>query len=586
MASANDNSIEAGEALTAALSETQLSDRIIAPCANLKTSSQNEQSNCPYCSKACQKEHWPSHKNDCNASLAKDDWVPRWAQEGSTPDFVNSGPSAVPLQSHFASVIAHLWGNLPAIDVLKLADNEGAEYPNGIGLCFAASGDFRNVLRTLVNIPQSYRADITVTVNDFDPAVVVRNVATLLLLAEEDVHQASDTISHLWYSANLKHSHLSIIKDKVLAFVNYVVETIKDRSDTTLQRKKIVIGRSRVSVILLKREWNKMQEILSRQHDFSRAESNRRAITLQRRDHIDRRLFSIRRGLHRRQALMQYRERGLLLPFGESSTGFDLVNPTLVDDQGRWLQRDSQDPLEGWSMSDISKLCKNASARPALQNDLYGQLSFFMRHLLAIVHRRLREQPCYFNMSCLPVSQLGAVVVEGSLDRIEVSNIIDEHYIGVSATLNACAPFLQTRNKHATIIGVFINVMHIPEQWNRIAFGPTRTQLQQSGNFLQYRPTSRLSSVEDPHIICLLEATSMFAPLDAWFRDFEYTSQLVALSRGYNLKMKQTHTIISKWPLRMTKTFGQPGAQEEFDNLLAFGTNGFERYVEWGRIQV
>ncbi|KAL9081614.1 MAG: hypothetical protein Q9159_007204 [Coniocarpon cinnabarinum] len=537
-----------------------------------------------YCSKACQKEHWPSHKNDCNASLAKDDWVPRWAQEGSTPDFVNSGPSAVPLQSHFASVIAHLWGNLPAIDVLKLADNEGAEYPNGIGLCFAGEEIRPNVD---VCLPvDSFWADITVTVNDFDPAVVVRNVATLLLLAEEDVHQASDTISHLWYSANLKHSHLSIIKDKVLAFVNYVVETIKDRSDTTLQRKKIVIGRSRVSVILLKREWNKMQEILSRQHDFSRAESNRRAITLQRRDHIDRRLFSIRRGLHRRQALMQYRERGLLLPFGESSTGFDLVNPTLVDDQGRWLQRDSQDPLEGWSMSDISKLCKNASARPALQNDLYGQLSFFMRHLLAIVHRRLREQPCYFNMSCLPVSQLGAVVVEGSLDRIEVSNIIDEHYIGVSATLNACAPFLQTRNKHATIIGVFINVMHIPEQWNRIAFGPTRTQLQQSGNFLQYCPTSRLSSVEDPHIIRLLEATSMFAPLDAWFRDFEYTSQLVALSRGYNLKMKQTHTIISKWPLRMTKTFGQPGAQEEFDNLLAFGTNGFERYVEWGRIQV
>lgn len=47
--------------------------------------------------------------------------------------------------------------------------------------------------------------------------------------------------------------------------------------------------------------------------------------------------------------------------------------------------------------------------------------------------------------------------------------------------------------------------------------------------------------------------------------------------------MKEKHTVIEKWPFRLKLRPGQPGAQEEFDRLLAGGVSGKERYVEWKR---
>ena len=51
------------------------------------------------------------------------------------------------------------------------------------------------------------------------------------------------------------------------------------------------------------------------------------------------------------------------------------------------------------------------------------------------------------------------------------------------------------------------------------------------------------------------------------------------------MRMKKTHTIIGKWPLRLKLRFGQPGAQEEFDILLPSSHSGAERYVEWASDQ-
>jgi hypothetical protein len=50
--------------------------------------------------------------------------------------------------------------------------------------------------------------------------------------------------------------------------------------------------------------------------------------------------------------------------------------------------------------------------------------------------------------------------------------------------------------------------------------------------------------------------------------------------------VKEKHTVIEKWPFRLKLQPGQPGAQEEFDRLLAGGVAGKERYVEWKKIAV
>ena len=58
------------------------------------------------------------------------------------------------------------------------------------------------------------------------------------------------------------------------------------------------------------------------------------------------------------------------------------------------------------------------------------------------------------------------------------------------------------------------------------------------------------------------------------FRDIEIV---------YGVKMKEPHSIIEKWPLRLKLQPGQTGAKEEFELLFSSGHVGTERYVEWRR---
>lgn len=63
----------------------------------------------------------------------RNDWQPSWQAEGRAPHFV--GNDAAPVK--IFGVKKYLWGNVPALDVLQLAANEGAEYAGDLGLLFA-----------------------------------------------------------------------------------------------------------------------------------------------------------------------------------------------------------------------------------------------------------------------------------------------------------------------------------------------------------------------------------------------------------------------------------------------------------------
>lgn len=68
-----------------------------------------------------------------------------------------------------------------------------------------------------------------------------------------------------------------------------------------------------------------------------------------------------------------------------------------------------------------------------------------------------------------------------------------------------------------------------------------------------------------------------------WIISYVKDSEFHRLNHEGGIIMKDEHTIIEKYPFRLKLSPGQPGAQEEFDQVLASPLMGMERYVEWKR---
>ena len=88
-----------------------------------------------YCGAICQKLHWPNHKLECRSPLNKSSWIPEWDRTNRAPIWA-IGEASQNLHNPFGSS-KYLWGNVPAIDILRISRNEGESYDRNIKLLFA-----------------------------------------------------------------------------------------------------------------------------------------------------------------------------------------------------------------------------------------------------------------------------------------------------------------------------------------------------------------------------------------------------------------------------------------------------------------
>lgn len=181
----------------------------------------------------------------------------------------------------------------------------------------------------------------------------------------------------------------------------------------------------------------------------------------------------------------------------------------------------------------------------------------------------------------------------------QVSNISVGGYLGVQRTLAILSPLLQerTENPHATLITLFMN-----------AVGEVAHSVKPSHNDIMFRMrkvraylpvTGPLRSRYDPTMILHSSALDLLRDNDELFKQFVYPmTQTGAIlifyrymkevhfldtARLLNLTMKQSHSIVEKWPMRLRLKSYEAGAKEEFKILLASAHSGAERYVEWKR---
>jgi len=138
-----------------------------------------------------------------------------------------------------------------------------------------ASGDLRNVMKTVVELLVHYQKQCRVITNDRDPDIAIHNVMILLVAFAFPNGDASKLIVHLWYSSAIPSSmYLAGIIERLVPMVRQICEIIEDDADTaditTLCKfESPHKSSSSLTVTLKKREWLRMLKSLTQEEPLS-----------------------------------------------------------------------------------------------------------------------------------------------------------------------------------------------------------------------------------------------------------------------------------------------------------------------------
>ncbi|KAF1946434.1 hypothetical protein EJ02DRAFT_418542 [Clathrospora elynae] len=475
-----------------------------------------------------------------------------------------------------------LWGNMPAIDMLNTNDHESEEElaNQNIELLFAASGDLRNVVKTVVGLPESYGGECTAVLNDKELIIVARNAIMLLIALYFDPEVSVPMIIHLWYSASIPGAMVQALQSHILPLVEEVCGKVKDKSAGSVQAKTFTINGRKLRVVLKKEEWFEFAKYFTVPKTLTADEANvmRRRVTVapERIDYRERAMLQWPGAL--RLVDMNFRQEGVFLPFGCSLEAFDTPNP-----YNKWPMKDSSTPRDGWHHSEYMKYA------PAAKEDEHGAVFFYVRSLLLKFCSRIRNLNISIQLSSVNAQNLGRYVRNLKFDRIEISNICDHGYLGPHECLQIFSSLLKSRsaNPKATLLVLFMNAAPETEH-EHINKSPAkmRASMELDRKRLEgYMPIDKaifatICNANDlgrhPDFVRRSGCNEMLKNWDQWFETFKYETGFVQVAASCGLKTKGENTIIEAWPY----TVRPETTKKELDVLRASGTTGYERYLE------
>ncbi|KAK4963528.1 hypothetical protein LTR10_001157 [Elasticomyces elasticus] len=436
--------------------------------------------------------------------------------------------------------LKYFWGNMPAIDILQLRANEGETYSQPVDLLFAASGDLRNVIKTINSLPITYNQPVSVAINDQDFDIVARNL--LLLLAASafpDKGFAVDWMLHMWYSSMLRPQDM-VILSSWRSLIENTLRGITANEKAELRGKiwevPFAFGVSTIRVGLTKEMWTSFLSYLEAPAGMTKDDARRLriAVTLAREDTNDRISICQRPG-HR---------------------------------------------LCGWDWAEVL-----AADGGLATNDIYGKLFTYVKDVLGKFWDTLRSRTIDFKLINVDALTIGQYFPQNKFARIETSNIADDGYLGATQTLLHVTSLLKSpaENPHATVLLLFMNAVEdtisqeeelkiMPAEVKRVLkFMPL--DMQDSAATARYGKENVLRSYAAVNV---RDGTKYFEQYMR-ARNFTKTAEVLKMSP------KIDHTIVEKWPLKLKLLPHQQGAKEEFMTLLLSPHQGIERYMEWQR---
>jgi hypothetical protein len=180
---------------------------------------------------------------------------------------------------------------------------------------------------------------LNILLNDFNPSIFCRNVVLLLILGNvPDETIAADMALHFWYSTFMPQGHRLLLTSTLASFLQQAAQDPTtnlgpcSKLSTIFPQEVAMIFSHFISTSLsigdIQEEYNRVRTAPSRC------------------DYRDRMYLALRPA--HRVAFHEFRRFGIVLPFGAMNAHFNCPNLSLFSPEGKWLQTDYADPLEGW----------------------------------------------------------------------------------------------------------------------------------------------------------------------------------------------------------------------------------------------
>ncbi|KAI0444867.1 hypothetical protein F4803DRAFT_572288 [Xylaria telfairii] len=556
-----------------------------------------------YCSSACQEMNWDSHKKACHAitlaaSFEREKRLPSWAPRTLYADLAmkyrNSEPEAVPpagppnrdefLAGDPRSGQIELFGSYPAIDVLRLAENEGVEHKEPIDILFVEPADLRNVIKTIMDLPENTSAPLNVFITDCTTARTARHLMLLLMaLSSHNPDITAECAVPFWYAPFVPKWCFPAIRELIGPLIQNCDPKTQEEGERleTGIRRHWLFGKASLEAVVTGHVW--------KQGECANL------------DHYEKMTMSFPQAW--RSVKSRYISSSQVTPFENhhALTSWPLdYNPSLFYGNFWPLKRDA-DPLRGWDIADINK---NNETRDA-SHDIYGKMFYYVRDLFKRFILKLRTLNVTFHV--LPYS--GECIkekVRRKFDRIETATLADENLVGIREVIDRLSPLLKAPwiNPHATMItfhpGVFDKIRNefpCPE------CDPDRAERIKEAVDLSAEEKALLDAyipLGDSDPVNWVFTASGWRRRDArWlFRDPEAAWELYKdiydfqdVANGAKVAMRATHKVVDEWALRLKHAdsldrHGRPTPEAEWDFRTLFArqqTAGY-RYVEWRKL--
>ncbi|XP_033646970.1 uncharacterized protein LOC117306596 isoform X1 [Asterias rubens] len=430
-----------------------------------------------YCNQECQRSDWANHKELCKKTKA----TTTTAADKLTQKHIF-------MRTDRLGGAPYYFGNCIAEDFLQLANNEWSDgsikktdLNRDYHILSAGCGDLRNTVLTAASLPARYQGSLYITLNDFDPFVMARNVLFLFMLVRfADTEGIESSLTTIWYSVHITKKEYDLIKTSLDELIQMTPQSLTEVTQGLVK----VQGEDLADMSQVWDKWRSLECQRKKQSSIN-LRKQRKTVFDQYNKEIEQNIGKGREFVHTNQlesssAEKQFEEwfdHGMFLPKEEKQELMSFDNPTLTGREADipfgciteikfsinqnispkdytfvyCIKQDSH-PFKVWDCLRVRESETRPCSSPMV---IYHN---YITNLLQKFKHLIQQQRLSFQISlanCMDFPSIHKSLKMSNYDRIFTSNLSD--YIGFAKLLQNFKPLLNQSNRSSVIVTETIN---------------------------------------------------------------------------------------------------------------------------------